>query len=68
MYNLACAYALMDQQDPAFDWLFKAIDAGFHGKGMIRSDPDLDNLRGHPRYREALRLAEARHDSHDDKD
>ncbi|MFN2385241.1 MAG: M56 family metallopeptidase [Thermoanaerobaculia bacterium] len=66
MYNLACAYALLDQKDPAFDWLFRAIEAGA-GKGMVRSDPDLDNLRGHPRYREALRLAESKHrDDHDD--
>lgn len=66
MYNLACAYSVLDQKEPAFDWLFKAIDAGA-GKGMIRSDPDLDNLRGHPRYREALRLAELkRHGDEDD--
>lgn len=67
MYNLACAHALLDQKDPAFDWLFKAIEAGA-GKGMIRSDPDLDNLRGHPRYREALRLAESKHHGDEDGD
>jgi Flp pilus assembly protein TadD/beta-lactamase regulating signal transducer with metallopeptidase domain len=65
MYNLACAYSLLDQKEQAFDWLFKAIEAGA-GKGMVRRDPDLDNLRGHPRYREALRLAESRHGSDDD--
>ena len=29
MYNLACAYSRLDQKDPAFEWLNKAIDAGF---------------------------------------
>lgn len=67
MYNLACAHALLDQKEQAFDWLFKAINAGA-GKGMIRSDPDLDNLRGHPRYREALRLAESKHHGDEDDD
>jgi beta-lactamase regulating signal transducer with metallopeptidase domain/tetratricopeptide (TPR) repeat protein len=54
MYNLACAYSLMDRKDEAFAWLFKALDAGFHSSGMLRSDDDLDNLRGDPRYRQAL--------------
>jgi beta-lactamase regulating signal transducer with metallopeptidase domain/tetratricopeptide (TPR) repeat protein len=54
MYNLACAYSLIDRKDEAFSWLFKALDAGFEGEGMIRSDDDLDNLRGDPRFRQAL--------------
>ena len=54
MYNLACAYSLMDRKDDAFAWLFKALDAGFDASGMIRGDDDLDNLRGDPRYRQAL--------------
>ena len=29
MYNLACAYSLLDRKDEAFNWLFKALDAGF---------------------------------------
>jgi beta-lactamase regulating signal transducer with metallopeptidase domain/tetratricopeptide (TPR) repeat protein len=54
MYNLACAYSLMDRKDEAFAWLFKALDAGFDGEGTLRGDDDLDNLRGDPRYRQAL--------------
>jgi tetratricopeptide (TPR) repeat protein len=60
MYNLACSYARLDQKDPAFDWLFKALDAGFDGTGTLRGDEDLDNLRGDPRYRKALAIAKAR--------
>ncbi|HSD71229.1 MAG TPA: tetratricopeptide repeat protein, partial [Thermoanaerobaculia bacterium] len=59
MYNLACAYSLMDRKDEAFAWLFKALDAGFDSSGMLRSDDDLDNLRGDPRYRQALSRAKA---------
>ena len=59
MYNLACAYSHLDQKDLAFDWLFKAIDAGFDGASTIRRDEDLDNLRGDPRYRKAIEVARA---------
>jgi hypothetical protein len=54
MYNLACAYSLLDRKDEAFNWLFKALDAGFDGNGNLRGDDDLDNLRGDPRFRQAL--------------
>jgi tetratricopeptide (TPR) repeat protein len=54
MYNLACAYSLIDRKDEAFAWLFKSLDAGFDASGTLRGDDDLDNLRGDPRYRQAL--------------
>jgi beta-lactamase regulating signal transducer with metallopeptidase domain/tetratricopeptide (TPR) repeat protein len=60
MYNLACSYAQLGQKDPAFDWLFQAIDAGFDEASTMRRDQDLDNLRGDPRYRKALEIARAR--------
>jgi Flp pilus assembly protein TadD len=60
MYNIACSYAVADHKDQAFDWLFKSLDAGFQADGMIRSDEDLDNLRGDPRFRKALDTAKAK--------
>ncbi|MGE5413397.1 MAG: tetratricopeptide repeat protein, partial [Syntrophomonadaceae bacterium] len=57
MYNLACTYARLDQKDAAFDWLFKALDAGFDETSTLRWDDDLDNLRGDSRYRKALEIA-----------
>jgi len=57
MYNLACAYSVLDQKDEAFGWLFKALDAGFDASGTLRGDDDLDNLRGDPRFRQALARA-----------
>jgi beta-lactamase regulating signal transducer with metallopeptidase domain/tetratricopeptide (TPR) repeat protein len=59
MYNLACAYSLMNRRDEAFSWLFKALDAGFQADGRLRSDDDLDNLRGDPRFRQALARAKS---------
>ena len=51
----------MDRKDEAFRWLFQALDAGFQD-GNLRGDEDLDNLRGDPRFRQAL----ARVKGHDD--
>ncbi len=67
MYNLACGYARMDQKDPAFEWLYKALDAGFDETGTLRSDDDLDNLRGDPRYRKAIGIARANERAQDDE-
>jgi beta-lactamase regulating signal transducer with metallopeptidase domain len=58
LYNLACAEARQRHVDKAFEWLGKAIDAGFDAKGMLRSDDDLDNLRSDPRFRELMRRTE----------
>ena len=60
MYNLACSYSRLDQKDAAFDWLFKAIDAGFDEAWTMRFDDDLDNLRGDGRYRKAVEMARGR--------
>src|SRR6266508_1451947 len=66
MYNLACTYARLDQKDVAFDWLFKALDAGFDATGTLRGDEDLDSLRGDPRFRKALSIARAREKADED--
>ena len=66
MYNLACAYAMLDRKDQAFDWLFKSLEAGFRSDGTLRSDEDLDNLRGDPRFRKALEIARTKSDKDED--
>jgi tetratricopeptide (TPR) repeat protein len=60
MYDLACSYARLDQKDAAFEWLFKALDAGFDETWTLRHDDDLDNLRGDGRYRKAVEIARTR--------
>ena len=60
LYNLACAEAKQDHKDQAFRWLDQAIEAGYDSASHLRSDEDLDNLRGDPRYRAAIRKADER--------
>ncbi len=67
LYNLACSYARLDQKDRAFDFLFKALDAGFNSNSL-RHDEDLDKLRGDPRFRKAEKIAEGIAQKTEEKD
>lgn len=49
-YNAACVYALKKDKDKAFEWLHKAINAGFRGADHMDNDSDMDSLRDDPRY------------------
>jgi tetratricopeptide (TPR) repeat protein len=60
LYNLACVESRRGDREKAFDYLDRAIDAGFDAARQLRSDDDLDNLRGDPRYPLAIRKADAR--------
>jgi tetratricopeptide (TPR) repeat protein len=53
-YNIACAYAMLNQRDAAFAWLDRAIEAGFDSYGSLSQDRDLDSLRSDPRFRPFL--------------
>lgn len=53
-YNHACALALAGRSDAALDALAAAIAGGFKDAEHIREDPDLESLRGMPRFRELL--------------
>jgi beta-lactamase regulating signal transducer with metallopeptidase domain/Flp pilus assembly protein TadD len=50
-YNLACAYALQENKDAAFEWLARAESEGFELGNYLRSDDDLDALHGDPRWK-----------------
>lgn len=60
LYNLACSHAQLREKDKAFDFLFRAIDAGYDSHDQIRRDDDLDTLRGDPRFKEVLARAKER--------
>ncbi len=47
-YNLACIYAKRNMTDDAVNWLKKSIDKGFRNLGLIKKDPDLENIRNTP--------------------
>lgn len=53
-YNIACVYSLKKEQDKAFEYLHKAITAGFRDMTYFETDTDLDNLRKDPRFKKIL--------------
>jgi tetratricopeptide (TPR) repeat protein len=50
-YNLACSYSLTDHLDLAAEALERALLLGYSDFKWMAEDPDLENLRQHPRYR-----------------
>ncbi len=54
LYNLACAYALTGRSSKAMKALEESRAAGFDLADPLRSDSDLDSLRGDPRFEEFL--------------
>lgn len=53
-YQAACCYGLMKQNDAAYNYLSKAIEAGFGDKKHILKDSDLDVLHGEKRWTKLL--------------
>jgi eukaryotic-like serine/threonine-protein kinase len=47
-YNIASAYALMNQPEPAIKWLQVTADEGFPCYPLFKGDANLDNLRNDP--------------------
>ncbi len=54
LYNAACTYARLDEHGRALDLLERAVSSGHGFRDWIEHDPDLNNLRGLPRYREIM--------------
>ena len=50
-YNLACSHSLTGQIDLAVESLERAFELGFHDFRAVARDPDLKNLRHHPRFK-----------------
>lgn len=50
LYNLACAYAVLDDSETAMEYLLDALSCGFVEFHHMVQDPNLELLRGHPRY------------------
>lgn len=51
-YNMACASSRAGRIEEALADLERAYDAGYVDERLVRSDADLDPLRGDPRFRE----------------
>ncbi|HUR11881.1 MAG TPA: hypothetical protein VM012_10955 [Flavitalea sp.] len=50
-YNLACAYAKINEKDKAFAALEKSLEQGYGSKQQIESDGDFDKIRSDERYK-----------------
>ena len=49
-YNVACLLALEGERDRAIELLQRAFQVGFARRDWIEHDPDLESLRGDPRF------------------
>jgi len=54
LYNIACVYSLQGKAEEAIDCLEKAMVHAQWYKRWIEHDPDLNNLRDHPRFQALL--------------
>ena len=55
LYNTACAYALAGDAGKALAMLDRAVTEGYKDKAGMLADPDLNNVRGDPRFAEILK-------------
>lgn len=46
LYNLACIYSRQNQIEASIDRLKKAVEKGFSNWNLIKTDKDLENIRG----------------------
>jgi tetratricopeptide (TPR) repeat protein len=49
-HNIAATYAALQERDEAVSWLEAAADDGFPCYPCFERDPNLDSLRGYPRF------------------
>ncbi|MBD3277301.1 MAG: hypothetical protein GF388_03290 [Candidatus Aegiribacteria sp.] len=54
LYNLACCYGLLQDEDMAADFMLRAVRAGFDDIGWIMGDPDFDGVRNGEIFTPAL--------------
>jgi serine/threonine protein kinase/Flp pilus assembly protein TadD len=58
LYGIACLFTRLGEADEAADHFAHSVRAGFRNRRWIESDPDLDPIRDHPRYLEAVATLE----------
>lgn len=59
-YNVACVHALKGDKEKAFEWLGKAVEAGFTNLEHITNDPDMDPLHADPRWEKLIAAIKAK--------
>ncbi len=68
LYNLGCAYSLKKDADKAFEYLNKAVKAGFGSERLsdFENDSDLDNIRDDTRYTKLIKGMKEDDEDHGD--
>ena len=54
LYNVACAYGILDKKRECIDALEKAVNQGWGDKDWVEHDSDLDSVRNEPRFQSLL--------------
>ncbi len=54
-YNIACIYAKQNKIEDSIYWLRQAIVMGYNNWGLIKTDRDLENIRGSQYYKKIMR-------------
>jgi hypothetical protein len=60
LYNIACLYALEGNRKEAFRTLRSSIEHGFKNFELLKTDPDLEKLRGDAEFKKLLADADTR--------
>jgi predicted esterase len=55
IYNTACLHCLLGDGDQAYEWIEKAIDAGYRDADHMIDDADFRTIRGEDRFRRLVR-------------
>ncbi len=58
LFNIGCAYSLLDKSKKSLKYLHMAMDSGFNRFDMFDTDSDLDNVRKADGFAEVLARAE----------
>ncbi len=59
-YNLACSYALIGDHEKALASLDHGVDLGYSDGDWMRTDPDLESLRGDARFQALVKRLAAK--------
>ena len=60
-YWLASAYAVLGEREEAFEWLERAVRLGNENRPWFESNPEWEQLRDDPRFRQLMRRIEVAH-------
>jgi tetratricopeptide (TPR) repeat protein len=54
-YNISCMYSRKNNIEESISWLMKAIKKGYNNWDLIKTDKDLENIRGSSYYKELVK-------------